>query len=187
MTRRRLYIVAIVACAAMLAAAASWRWIEARELALREAEARADEAARAVAEVLSLRGQRERASLRAVPKQDIIKRISDTLAACGVDKSVQWEVAAEASVTGAREGREAGRYTEQVTRLSLRNIRLADLGKVLSHWRQSEPLWTISGISLVRVVPTVTPGTKAPPERFDTSLVLSAPYVSTKRPGTPNP
>ena len=185
------YLAMMGVCAVALVAAVAGRWLGSCEDRLREAEASAADASRVVSEVLQLRGQRERASLRAQQKQDVLARILDTVAACGIEKGVQWEVAPGSGGRSASggdvggsggSGGSGGRYAQQTMRLSVRNVRLQDLGRFVERWRVAQPLWTISGFDLVRVVPTVSASSKAPQgERFDAGITITAPYIAPSR------
>jgi hypothetical protein len=184
------FIVGIAVCTTALSATMAVKWLDARQAALREAETRVADTARTVGEVLTLRTQRERASLRARPQQDLATRLHETLAASGAGTGLLSEVAASSS-DGAAVGASDGRYSLQQMRVSLRSAKLADLGKFLDRWRSTQPLWTVTSVDLSRATqsaPTTPGAAKSPPdERFNATIVLTSSYVSAKRTGNPKP
>ncbi|MBL9140567.1 MAG: hypothetical protein JNK53_01760, partial [Phycisphaerae bacterium] len=150
---------AMCASALALGAVSTARWLGSRHAALDEAEMRAGETARSVGEVLSLRGRTERASLRARPQQDLVARLNRTLSECGAGSGIVSTVAAHGGTTADAKAGQAGgapassggsRYATQQVRVSLRGLRLEDLGKFLDRWRATQPLWTVAAIDLSR-------------------------------------
>lgn len=185
MRLRLRYAVAIALCACALAVTVSAKWIAAHEDALAEAEVRADAAARTVGEVLSLRGLKERSSLRARPPQDLTARLNETLKSSGAGTGLLSEVAAHG---GAAAGSGDGKYALQQMRVSLKGAKLSDLGKFIEHWRATQPLWAVTSVDLSRTQQVATPGAKAPhDERFNATIVLTSSYVSARRTGSQTP
>ncbi len=184
------FLIAIAVCMLALAAMSAMKWLDSREDALAESEARVAEASRTVGEVLTLRSQRERASLRARPQQDLASRLHDTLAASGAGTGLLSEVAAHTGGTTPTAGAD-GRYSLQQMRVSLKSAKLIDLGKFLDRWRSTQPLWTVTSVDLSRATPSAptAPGARKPPsdERFNATIVLTSSYVSAKRTGNPRP
>ena len=178
------YVITIAVSAALLGGVAAARSLDSRRSALAERESLAAGAAEDVSTVLELRGRRERASLRERPKQDLIARVR------GVLKELSLADAAFAGIQAEGDGPVGGAATDaggvggfraQSMRLSLHGVALADLGRFLARWRESQPLWTPTSIELLPVAGRAgkeKDKDAGAVERFDASVVLVSVYVA---------
>ncbi|MFO0826729.1 MAG: hypothetical protein U0572_01160 [Phycisphaerales bacterium] len=179
------YAIALGLAAALLAVAIGARSLESRRAALAERESLAADAARDVATVLELRGKRERASLRERPRQDLIARVRTVMRETSLAEAAFAGIQSEGDApAGEGAAGEAAGFRAQSMRLSLHGVALAELGRFLARWRESQPLWTPTSIELLPVA--ARPGRQskeedAAVERFDSTIVLASVYVAPAR------
>ncbi len=197
MTRRALIAAFLALSAGAFAAASVSAWLSGREEALWTREALAVDAARDAERVLAMRGMRERASLRPRPAQDLATRLGSALAALGLPRESldRLTLDSDSPAGAAPPGGRGPAFRVQSMRVSLRRLRLADVGRLLARWRESEPLWTPTSIELARSesprpaggAGSAAKGTKqanaagvagAAEERYDVTLVLAAVYAA---------
>lgn len=175
------YAIMLGLAATLLAVAVGARSLESRRAELAERESLAADAAQDVRTVLELRGKRERASLRERPRQDLIARVRATMKETSLADSAFAGIQAEGDgPVGERSPGDAAEFRAQSMRLSLRGVALADLGRFLARWRESQPLWTPTSIELLPVAATQGKRKEevGSAERFDSTIVLVSVYVA---------
>ena len=186
----RRYAVALVAAAAMLGVAVASSWIGTQGDRLREAESRAERASSEIREVLELRARRDRASLEVQADANLTAALRAALAVAGAGDRALASVATEAGVAPSR-GEGAGFVVRKST-VRLKGMKLDEIGRFLSQWKQSQPLFVVVSIDLVRAAQprgqASSPSSAAASgawgaggdERFDVTVVLGTVVVSKK-------
>lgn len=148
-----------------------WCWWRV-EAAQAQADAALDQArgiARDVQRVQALRLQTQAVSDRRRPDADLVTRAQRALSQAGLPVT-----ACSGVQPRTDQHRPGGGIRIQTVQLSLRALRPGDLGAWLTAWSAAEPAWTVSEIQLAHQ-PTTAPSLDS--NRFDVSVVLSAPYV----------
>ncbi len=157
---------------ALLAAGAFVVALRARALAAASDIRLAEEAALArsvsdLAELSTLRLQREVVADAKRPTNDVIAQVNAVLRDAGIATGRLKTLEPEADVPLA------GRYRSQTIRLALERMTLPEVGAFLAAWRAAATVWTPCAIELTHV---------AAPEGaslgYDTRLVLSATYLA---------
>lgn len=184
----RRYAVALVAAAAMLGVVVAWSWIGTQGDRLREAEMLAEQASSEIREVLELRARRDRASLEVQADANLTAALRAALAATGAGDRALASVATEAGVASSR-GEGAGFVVRKST-VRLKGMKLDEIGRFLAQWKQSQPLFVVVSIDLVRAAqPRGQASASAASagawgagneERFDATVVLGTVVVSRK-------
>jgi len=125
--------------------------------------------ARDVQRVQTLRQQAQVVAGSRRPDADLVTRVQRALSQAGLPVTA-------CSGVQPRNDQAApgGGIRIQSVQLSLRALQPSDLGAWLSAWTMAEPAWTVSELQLAHQ-PTTALGLDS--NRFDVSVVLSAPYV----------
>lgn len=111
------------------------------------------------------------------PEADLITRVQRALADAGLPVSACSGVQPRADQVAP-----AGGVHVQTVQLTLKGLQPQELGNWLAAWTASEQPWQVSDLQLVHsgIQPPGLAGSGAPrldSNRFDVSVVLSAPYV----------
>jgi hypothetical protein len=138
--------------ALMLAVAGGVFMLVAGALRLRDATAKADAEHRALLlasgdarQVLQLQATTARVADAQRPKQDVIARVNEALAAAGIPARTLTDLREEGDITIDEGPPELRRQTLAAT---LEPIMLDQLGRFLEQWRSSQPLWTVTRIDI---------------------------------------
>lgn len=192
---RSSYVAGVVAAAALLSIAAAGSWLSQKRDALAERESLAQTTADDVRTVLSLRSQRDRATLEPQADANLTKLVRAAMRDAGVAESAFVSLSPEGSGTPLVSATAEGpKYVIRRSSVRLRQLRLDEIGRVLDRWRVSQPLYAVTSVDLARVAgkgPSEPPraGTSVPvrtdqtDERFDVTLVLTT-YVVARDNGT---
>lgn len=189
------YVVGVVASAALLSFAAAGSWLGQKRDALAERESLAQTTADDVRTVLSLRSQRDRATLEPQADANLTKLVRAAMRDAGVAESAFVSLSPEGSGTPLVSATAEGpKYVIRRSSVRLRQLRLDEIGRVVDRWRTSQPLYAVTSVDLTRVTAKGSgdpgrAGAGAPArldqadERFDVTLVLTT-YVVARDNGT---
>ena len=123
------------------------------------------------ASVLELRQRQQRIAERKRPDSDVNAQVLVVMNATGLPVARLKSLRADADVAlPTREG--AVRYRRQSVAVELQTITLPELGDFLLRWRQEQPLWTPSRLTLTRAA-----GRARTNDRYNAALTLNALYV----------
>lgn len=128
-------------------------------------------------EVIDLRAASQRVNARERPAQDVIAMVNAAMAEAGIPNAQFKGLSPEADVALApRNGPNvtpAG-YRRQSLRLSLAGLSVADLGRFLAAWRQSQQIWTVTRLELTHQRSPEPVGGDA----YDVTIILAATYIA---------
>jgi hypothetical protein len=180
------YLVGIVASALLLSVAGAVSWLGSKRDALAERESLAQSTADDVRTVLSLRSQRDRASLEPQADANLTKLVRSAMREAGVAESAFVSLSPEGSGTPLASAADSGpKYLIRRSSVRLRQLRLDEIGRVLDRWRGSQPLYAVTSVDLTRVGQRGLGDAGKPSdaeERFDVTLVLTT-YVVARENG----
>ncbi len=121
--------------------------------------------------VMDLRVRKQQIADRKRPEQDVIARVTSSLARAGVPSDRLAGLRPD-SDSALRIDSDEGTYRRQAIRFSLTRLSIAELGAFLSDWRRSHPLWTPTQIELLHA------RNQTDVDRYDVSILLSTIYLA---------
>lgn len=178
MMRRSVILTTGAVVIALLAIGASWFRLDGARDRLATAQSSLVQARSDGERVLALRAARQTIAAGAQPENDVIARVNATLADAGLPRSTLRSLVPEAVVSIRSGGSSASSgsgpaYNRQSLRLTLGDLSVVDLGRFLLHWRETQPLWTITRLELIH-----QRGAGSNAGHYDVTLVLSTIYLA---------
>lgn len=121
--------------------------------------------------IMDLRSRRQQVADRKRPEQDVIARVTGSLARTGIRSDRLSGVSPE-SDSALPGNPETGVYRRQAVRLSLSRLSVPELGLLLGDWRASQALWTPTQIELLHA----RDGDGS--DRYDVNILLATTYLA---------
>ena len=177
MTHRSAILLLLVLAAAMLILVINSRRLTAAENELDAARKSLNAAMTDAREILQLRAQRQRIAHAEHPTQDVIARINSVIAEAGLPSRCFKSLTPSSNTVINNAGGSASdgtiKYRRQSLRLSLEDLEPPELGRFLTRWRSTQPLWTITSIELAH-----QRSRNRTDGRYDITIILTALYVA---------
>jgi len=144
-----------------------------RELEL--ARSRVQQTVTMARHVMELRSTQQTVAERKRPEQDVIARVNECLAACGIpsDRFGGLRPEADSAVGNQGPGTSANsRLRRQSVLVMLNDLTVAEIGELLTYWQSHQPLWTTARLELLHS------RDQAMSDYYSLNLLVSATYVS---------
>jgi len=176
MTKSRMRVwVTVIAIVAVAPIVLSARQLAAADRELGAAQKRLRQTVTMAREVAELRSAQQTVAERKRPDQDVIARVIECLAACGIPSDRFGGLRPEADSAVNEAGAGSGgpsRLRKQSVLVTLNDLTVAEIGALLNHWNDRQPLWSASRLELLHS------RDQAKSDRYSLNLLLSATYVA---------
>lgn len=173
MTVRHVLLVILPAIVVFAPLTLSARRLTSERSTLRSAQRQLNTTAATAQRVIDLRGKRQQIADRKRPEQDVIARVTNSMARAGIP-SDRFAGLRPESDSQLRVESEQGTYRRQTVRFSLSKLTVEELGTFLGDWCTSHPLWTPTQIELLHV------RDKAHADRYNVNILLATTYLAEK-------
>ena len=122
--------------------------------------------------VIDLQARRQQIADRKRPEQDVIARVTGSMARAGIpsDRFAGLRPESDSALRGESD---QGTYRRQAVRFSLSRLTVEELGSFLGDWRLSHPLWTPTQIELLHV-------RNQAEDRYNVNILLATTYLAEK-------
>jgi hypothetical protein len=142
---------------------------------LESAKGRLQQTVTMARQMMELRSAQQTVAERKRPDQDVIARVNECLADCGIpsDRFGGQRPEADSAVNDSRSGTDGkSQLRKQSVLVTLNDLTIAEIGALLSYWNSHQPLWTPTRMELLHS------RDQAKSDRYSLNLLLSATYVA---------
>lgn len=179
-----LRLIVIIGLGTVLLAPPIWSWsrLAGAERELTSVQSGFEGLRRQAAELVELRGRRERISDRKRPEEHVLAQVNRLLTHAGIPGRALEGVRPEGdtAIAGSRAGGmsgdaggSAGEYRRQSVSLSLQALTLTEIGAFLTNWREDNLVWKPTRIDL-----TKHRSRSDDDDRYSATITISAIYVA---------